>query len=551
MTSLEAFTHKAARRYLQNVVFVDDDIYSKASGQPVEITSSLPSYKSPFAKAVSSATISSAADSAEEKIPYHPKQLVGSFAEEGMVCALYEPSENFKTDKNSEIFKLCERADVVIFDWDLYNEDGANILPLIANLVDSSQSSVPHHVRLCAIYTTKPELDRVANSIFEHLRNAGLKVDPVKESLTLIAGATRIIVLGKPKVPNRTPENKALEVAEDKLAGRVIDEFAKMHNGLLPSYALHGMSAVRRNSKKILDNFHGDMDGAFLLHRALVLKSEDAFDQLPELLAEEVLAVILDDQIDRTTKIEIAKASANTLTLDVKNLDWQIKNGRQARRPGELARMFLAGGESAIKSEHKWSEDPEIQIKTLQTLHSAMGCVESNAEKKLAALFSIRTRYKSQPPTLGFGTIVRQIPQSAEDSAPISYAICLMPICDSIRLKSGPTQTSFPFWTLKTAEKNQDGRGIVLETPDHSYVELMASGKPRDRLWLEKFTADEQKIVTASTENESYWFQGTDSKLEWVAQLKPSHAQRIAHDIGQKFSRVGVAEAEWLRLLTG
>lgn len=548
MTSLKAFTEKAARRYLQNVVFVDDDIYSKVSGQPVEITSILPSYKSPFASAVSPTAADPIAGSVEEKIPYHPKQLVGSFAKEGMVCALYEPAENFETDKNSEIFKLCERADVVIFDWDLYKEDGANILPLIANLVDSSQSSVPHHVRLCAIYTTKPELDRVANSIFEHLKNKNLKVNPVNESLTLIAGATRIIVLGKPDVPNRTPANKEFEVPEDKLAARVIDEFARMHCGLLPSYALHGMSAIRRNSKKILDNFHGDMDGAFLLHRALILKSEDAFDQLPELLAEEVLAVILDDQIDRTTKIEIAKASANSIVLDVKNLDWQIKTGRPAREPGELARIFLAGGESAIKSDHKWPEDSDIQIKTL---HSAMGCIESNAEKKLAALFSVRTRYKSQPPALGFGTVIRKIPQSAEDHTPISYAICLMPLCDSIRLKSGPTQTSFPFWTLKTVVKNQDGRGIVLETPDHTYVELMASGKPKDMLWIEKFVADEQKVVTALTENGSYWFQGADFKLEWVAQLKPSHAQRIAHDIGQKFSRVGVVEAEWVRLLTG
>ena len=38
--------------------------------------------------------------------------------------------------------------------------------------------------------------------------------------------------------------------------------------------------------------------------------------------------------------------------------------------------------------------------------------------------------------------------------------------------------------------------------------------------------------------------------LEWVAQLKPGLAQRVANDIGQSFSRVGVVEAEWLRLLT-
>src|SRR5690606_13043883 len=144
--------------------------------------------------------------------------------------------------------------------------------------------------------------------------------------------------------------------AEDKLAGRVIDEFVKMHSGLLPSYALHGMSSVRRNSKKILDNFHGDMDGAFLLHRALILTSEDAFDQLPELLAEEVLAVILDEQIEPAQKIEIAKESASKIALKDQDLNWAVRQGRAERQPGELARIFLAEGEKAIKSDHKFPE---------------------------------------------------------------------------------------------------------------------------------------------------------------------------------------------------
>ena len=62
---------------------------------------------------------------------------------------------------------------------------------------------------------------------------------------------------------------------------------------------------------------------------------------------------------------------------------------------------------------------------------------------------------------------------------------------------------------------------------------------------------DESGTVVASKVDASFWFHGEKTCLEWVAQLKPAHAQRIAHDIGQSFSRVGVVEAEWLRLLTG
>lgn len=355
-------------------------------------------------------------------------------------------------------------------------------------------------------------------------------------------------MLGKPNVPGRTAENKALEVLEEYLADRVIDEFARMNNGILPSYALHGMSSIRRNSKKILDKFHGDMDGAFLLHRALIIASEDAFDQLPELLAEEVLAVILDEQILSTDMIHISNEIASTLPLKLPQLNLIPAPNSPIRTVEERVRMFLGGGAPAIKNEFKF-ENKEVPV---EKLHSAMGCDQSKTEKKLAALFNIRTKYfKSKQPTLGFGTIVRNL-HEGDGANEFTYSLCLMPICDGIRLKHGDEKlTAFPFWSLNAVRKNANGRGIVVSTKEDSYLDLMASGKPRDMLWIDKFKADDSGTVVASKDADSFWFQGEKIRLEWVAQLKPAHAQRIAHDIGQSFSRVGVVEAEWLRMLTG
>lgn len=70
-------------------------------------------------------------------------------------------------------------------------------------------------------------------------------------------------------------------------------------------------------------------------------------------------------------------------------------------------------------------------------------------------------------------------------------------------------------------------------------------------LWMDLFSANDSGIVAATEENASFWFNGDQRKLEWVAQLKPGHAQRVAHDIGQSFSRVGVVEVEWLRRISG
>ncbi|HEY0063132.1 MAG TPA: response regulator receiver domain [Telluria sp.] len=544
MNHLHKFNRDAAKRYLQNIVFVDDEIYSRVSGKPVISTLDIPAFQSPFATGARDVSAPGLESAIEEKIPYHPQHLVQSFAKLGMVCALYEPENNFATAQGSELFNLCERADVMILDWDLYKHDGRNILPLIANLVDESQNSVPHHSRLCVIYSTKPELDRIASSVYDFLRAKKLEVQDVQKPATLIAGSTRIIVLGKPGVPNRTAEIKLLEVAEEDLAERVIDEFAIMHQGVLPSYALRGMAAIRRNSKKILDKFHREMDGAFLLHRALVLSDEDAFDQLPELLAEEVLAVILDDQAPNETFVNLTADAVAELPLS--DFIWPVQGPN--RQAGEIVRKFFNEGKAGIAGDFKF-DDKNLK-KKIDEIHIALGCAESYGDKKLASLFNVRTRYfKAKLPTLGFGSIVRWR-ENNDVNFPFIYGFCLMPTCDGMRLNHEEgSRTSFPFWTLKAT--NSKGRGIIVKNRENDFISLVAVvGKPRELLWIDTFKPATSGLVTSYESGGSYYFDGAEHKLEWVAQLKPGHAQRVANDIGQSFSRVGVVEAEWLRLTT-
>jgi hypothetical protein len=114
-----------------------------------------------------------------------------------------------------------------------------------------------------------------------------------------------------------------------------------MHAGILPSFALHGLASLRRNSKRILDKFHGDMDGAFLLHRAALIETdgEAAFDQLPELLAEEALAVMIDEQVPATVSTGLAEEEAKKLPLN--DLDWPPLDGKKRDQKLAIARLYL------------------------------------------------------------------------------------------------------------------------------------------------------------------------------------------------------------------
>lgn len=557
MTSAHDFALAAARKYLQSIVFVDDEIYLPV---PVRVDAvDLPQIVMPmtiFAKPILPITEvgteadSDSAGSAEENASndggrFHPKHLVESFARERMVCALYEPEENFPTDVDSELFKLCERADAVILDWEFHREPGTKVKELLTGLVSAAQTAVPHHVRLCAVYTSTPDLKRIASQLFEHFERCGLSVK-VDGEYSISAGSSRIVILGKPTTGRSQEQSTAAEVSEKDLAGRIIKEFASMHEGILPSMALQGLASVRTNTKKILDKFHKELDGAFLAHRGLILPGDDAFEQIPELLAEEALAVMSDNWIGHDDAKALAETAIDALKIQTA---WVDKRGTLSS-PGQYPIQLLKEGQTKV------ARKVDLTPANLDILHAELDPHNTSAKERLASLYSSRTQYGEER-ALQFGTIIRYKVCTASEGGcgthdciiDTRYAICLMPLCDCVRLKP-ERWYQFPFWELRIDNCGASSKGIVVELPGGSgFIELFSMGKPRDQLWLDEFLAGTSKMVIARSESDMFTFKGRSARsYEWVAQLKPNHAQRIAHDIGNSFSRVGVLEAEWLRL---
>lgn len=547
MTTIQEFALSAARKYLQSVVFVDDEIYLPvpAKGVKVDVAGPAASMRvfakpmhpkseenGPPAEQPSGNELNEAPDSGGM---FHPKYLVESFARERMVCALYEPAENFPTDPESEVFKLCERADVVILDWEFHREPGKKVKELVGGLVAAAQTTVPHHVRLCAIYTSIQNLKQVAQQIYEHLKNSGLSVE-ISGEYALTAGSSRIIVLGKPSIGRPQDQVAAAEVPEADLARRIIQEFSAMHEGILPSMALHGLASVRTNTKKILDKFRTDMDGAFLAHRGLILPGDDAFEQIPELLAEETLAVMVDSRISHDSAKQIADKAIEV--LDIRTA-WKDKDGNDTEA-GKFANKLLKDGPDKVRRKI------DLNSENLDKLYEELDKTNSSSKERLAALYSSRTQYGNER-SLQFGTVVRYTRPLADGAEEVRYSICLMPLCDCVRLKKDQIYR-FPFWDLRLDNKGASSKGIVVELPEGGFVQLFSMGKPRDQFWLGEFAADQSRLVRAIEDGAKFIFKGSVREAQWIAQLKPSHAQRIAHDIGNSFSRVGVLEAEWLRL---
>ena len=86
MSALEKFSQQAARRYLQSAVFVDDHIFDQKTGMPTLPVGAPPQRKPIFRGAGGARPAARVAASLEEDAssgqPYHPKDLVSSFARE-------------------------------------------------------------------------------------------------------------------------------------------------------------------------------------------------------------------------------------------------------------------------------------------------------------------------------------------------------------------------------------------------------------------------------------------------------------------------------------
>ena len=546
--SIADFSLQAATKYLQSAVFIDDNIYNQVTANPDvgDVKVRLPKKVMRTEQAADQLLEKQSpeveeSESAEQPVPpFRTKDLVGSFAEHGIVCALYEPEEGFETGENSTIFKLCQTADLVILDWDFHKDGVSGTKPkaLIERLIKSGNLVAPHHVRLIAIYTNTQSLHSIANSLFQHLEKNEIKPRPIECEFRLEAGSSRVVILGKAGVVDRVEQEKLFTVTEKDLANCLLSEFSKMNQGILPSCALLGMAAVRQSSARILDKFHGDLDAQFLLHRALIRGSEEAFDQLPELLGDEFRAVMEDAYYSPKDLEQFVSESCSVVPVKSHVSPWKVDG-----RPGEevLKEFWSKDSESTERLVGRKTvnqSDGAQPRKPVEDLAAMCSVNDTDAQHKFAALLAVRTQYQTKYRGLGFGSIIL-------DRNSGEYWVCVMPACDSIRLKG---KTNFPFWNLV---KSGNGHPVIVQCGEDKWVRLVFDvGKPSKYMRLAEFTPDDgRKIVLAARENGKEVFKSGNAEYEWVAQLKPSHAQRMANIIGQQLSRVGLTEAEWARVV--
>ena len=469
-------------------------------------------------------------------LPLNSKLLIGGFANLGLVCSVFNHSQEELEQGEisaSGVVKAAKRADIVILDWRIGDSYGNVALKILGEIITGD--IVGPRLRLVAIYSGEPGLPGILSQVKTFL-NGFYHECPIEEPEPYVVSKGPIRVAIVPKPESNAPEITA--VAEKDLADHLINEFVAMTKGLLRNVALEGLAALRDHVPKVLTKFDSSLDPAYIGHRILLPNPSDAEEHIVEALGAELLSILEGSRPSDMASIDNIKA-----WLDEKLQADEIDIESPTRISGETGTLEMRL--DLIEKGIDKVTDPEPGRNKLREMAAAMYSKDAEAAKisnlEFAALLGLKTHYPTTAPKLTLGTVLRRKRKTGD----WRYFMCLQPKCDAVRLKGS---TGFPFLHLSISA-DSSRFGCVILSPEGDLVYLDIDDTPSKLLVL-SFTpnSDFGGEVIASQSSGGFWFLDVKGdEFEWVAALKDEHALDVADKVAKKLARPGPNHSEWLR----
>ncbi|MEQ8228520.1 MAG: response regulator receiver domain [Rhodospirillales bacterium] len=494
--------------------------------------------------------------------------LIEGFAEQHIICCPYRP--NSKAEPAEVVrtsIAVAKSADIVVLDWDL-GDGGDKTLEVIKELIRLDEE-LGGRLRLIAIYTGDKEVGDQYRRVKEAL---GLAIEKDEPAEYVISGDNyRIVILSKPN-PELGTIPGIVALTEKDLAERLVFEFAKITDGLMPNVALTAISEIREATHRILAKYDGTLDPALLTHRVLLHDPHESEEFVVQLIADEIASLL---ETGAVGKSAFGLQSIGAWLRDRHEnhgLRFGIDSVKEDRYSVESALTLLEGGfrkgpeiEDKIVLEKggnlKFSNSFVEKIGSKTDLISHL-FASSNTESKTS--HSRVARYSNLAreafgesflpaewhPVLWLGSILKR---HAEADAANEYYLCVQPVCDCVRIQEGGQK--FPFLRLVEVDNAVDAKKpfdlIIVHGLGEGDLCLKPSYKPMDQALFKFPASDAQGVVKGiSKEGETgFFFTDLDeNEFLWLGDLKTVFAIRDADRISGQLRRVGMSEFEWLRM---
>lgn len=461
------------------------------------------------------------------------------FASNGIACAFVLPDDaDAHYDKKIERAVAAARvADLVIIDWYLQRQDSSLTLQILKRLA-SGDSAENGRLRLICVYTGEPLNSGILEDVKSTMATEGLHLEDAPGRPFSARGESTIVVL----------LSKSETRASD-LPSELIGCFGDFANGIMPSFALAAVGAIRKSAHHMLTRFGTWLDPAYVANYAITNPRADVPQMLRELLVAECdtalgLEGVADRYLDKAPilswlearKPDLKEEKDGKLTVnsdliekivrgDIKNDSHFIVGGEDFSFPQvkrwRLSSVLAGSKENAIASEHEFAR--LVSLKR-----------EAHGRSNLHSV----GRWN---PSLTTGTILSYVPTGG---APLEYLVCLTPACDTLRLRE---ESSFVFLKATLAT---DQYGIVLVDASKAETRLQTDPKrPFIRTFKFQPEPKSQRILGLRSKDGDFSFLDVEgNSFAWLGEIRYARAASEAASMLGNWMRIGVSDSEYLRL---
>ncbi|MCK9390831.1 MAG: response regulator receiver domain [Syntrophales bacterium] len=473
------------------------------------------------------------------------RELSDAFAEEEIACAFVFPE-----DKDTDEEKIFRRvmlasmpADIVVIDWYL-RDTNPNLTKRILKTIAEKDHAEKGRLRLICVYTGQTNTDVVTRDAVAELTAGGLISNKIDEKGGLASGKHHcLLVLNKQDVHGAA------------LPTRILEAFTALSDGILPSFALAAVAAIRRNVHHIITRFSCDLDAAFVTNRLITDPPSDVSELIRELFVSECDAAL---GLDKVADNYLERDSI-ALWLDVKG---QPK-GQFAYNSYSIDRAFINGllqdgiKEGKIKVgdvEKKFPEDKRVLLS--HALHGTEfeaktgECKFSRhiALKREAFGMSKLHSDEGWVPSLTLGTILRRT-ETEDGKTTKRYFYCLTPACDTLRLNDEERM-----FLMIEIDVSQGKTNLIIAEEGGIHTALHIVPHPR-KVRTFKFRGDGKTgrvLARSPVEGEAdmpiYYFDSTPEQFVWLGEVRRNRANRDMADLNREWLRFGIHDSELLRI---
>lgn len=490
------------------------------------------------------------------------QDLTHAFQKSSIPCSFILPREtDVEEDIANDIAKAANLADILVLDWHLKNK-----LPVVAMSalrkiaeVDALQNG---RVRLICIYTGESveNLRDIYKAAENALEDGGLSfTESNPESQKGRGEHHYLMVLQKQSV------------IDVDLPEKLLEAMTELANGILPSFALAAIAALRKNAHHIASRFPKELDAAYAGNRLITDPASDIDELMRSLIISDFDSAIgLERVADRMLGSERINEwiRVNNYPKNTPNTDINGKNSAAEAITIKMDKEFICGlntgyvdgnrNEAVFMNGSKYQFNETQKSKVSSTFHDG-GSVEAikkatmNTEGKFARLVALKREAYGQSklfsekqwcPSLALGTLLRLSP----DQGNVQYLYCLTPACDTVRLRG--VDRGFVFLKLEEVNADKAKKDLIITLSDTTEVKLRINLSPW-HICTYIFKGDNnigRVMATKEEESSMFFFMSEETKLEWLGEVRHDRAMRDMAELNRAWMRLGVMDSEYLRL---